>query len=269
MNKKIYAALFTAGALLFWGGNKANAQIQDEQNVTVTMDLEPVLQLNMNTPDQVDFVFDNIPSYAGGEIKYGATILTVSSTVNWSLYAVGYSTAASAGNLIWDNPVDYGLLTNGNATNKISLGALELHQTGANPPTAVWYTGTCATDDYSQAFAPILNNAFTGTAGQNNLYFSATPYTYPGTTHKYIAGGTPTVAGAGEVGGSYLLQATFPSNFYYAIDYRIVPGLPVIFPATTVEDDCATADPNVIVAPKFAQPGFYTMDVKYVLIESD
>ncbi|MCX7728962.1 MAG: hypothetical protein N2203_05785, partial [Bacteroidia bacterium] len=51
------------------------AQLVDEKNVTVTMDLQPVLQLNMTTPDQIAFVFDEIREYYGGILKYGATIL--------------------------------------------------------------------------------------------------------------------------------------------------------------------------------------------------
>jgi hypothetical protein len=37
------------------------------------MDLQPILQLNMTTADQVNFVFDDIASYYGGIIRYGAT----------------------------------------------------------------------------------------------------------------------------------------------------------------------------------------------------
>ncbi len=65
--KKIFLSVF---ALCFFGMSTF-AQLIDEKNVTVTMDLQPVLQLNMTTPDQVDFTFDNIPSYFSGIIKYG------------------------------------------------------------------------------------------------------------------------------------------------------------------------------------------------------
>lgn len=273
MKTKIYAAaVLGLGFLMF--GNNAKAQIQDEQNVTITMDLEPVLQLNMNTPNEVNFTFNSIPEYVGGEIKYGATILTVSSTVTWDLYAVGTSTNGST----WDNSVDYGLSgasASTNATTLIPLNALELHQTGANSNGTI--AGSCTTSDYS---VPFQNTTLTPPAtvalGQNNIYVtnSTNPYVTPVEgTDKYIAGGnsTPAVgASTGIVGGSYLTTTSFPSNYYYVIDYRIVPGLPVVFPLAGT-DNCTTST-ALNVAPAsaatFAQPGVYTMDVKYVLIEA-
>jgi hypothetical protein len=262
MKTKIYAAaILGLGFLMF--GNNAKAQIQDEQNVTITMDLEPVLQLNMNTPSEVNFTFNSIPEYIGGEIKYGATILTVSSTVTWDLYAVGTSTDGTN----WDNAVDYGITNATNATTLIPLTALELHQTGANSNGAV--AGSCATSDYS---VPFQNSTVLppSALGQNNIYTtnSTNPYVTPVSgTDKYIAGGNAAAAPAatGIVGGSYLIQATFPSNYYYVIDYRIVPGLPVVFPMAGT-DNCTAS--TALVSPAFAQPGVYTMDVKYVLIEA-
>ncbi|MBP6512496.1 MAG: hypothetical protein KA347_07495 [Bacteroidia bacterium] len=56
----------------------------------------------------------------------------------------------------------------------------------------------------------------------------------------------------------------------HVIDYRIVPGLPAIFPTAA---DNATP-PNALDiesangAGSYAQPGVYTMNVKYVLIEN-
>jgi len=263
MKIKIYAAAIVGLGLMMFANN-AQAQIQDEQNVTITMDLQPVLQLNMNTPDEVDFTFDNIPSYMGGEIKYGATILTVSSTVDWQLYAAGISQGSvAAGD--WDNPVNYGVI-NATATNHIPLDALELHQFPANP-VVTGLTPGCATQDYSLAFQPILATNTVTVPGQNNIFVPATPYTLPAATDKMIAGGNPNAAGNGVGGGTYLSTnnpyAGASSNFYYVIDYRIVPGLPVIFPAAGV-DDCSAASSLAT----FAEPGYYTMDVKYLLIEA-
>ena len=51
-----------AGAFIALAGT-SYGQLQDEKNVTVTMDLQPILQLEMSTPDQVDFVFDDIADY--------------------------------------------------------------------------------------------------------------------------------------------------------------------------------------------------------------
>ncbi|MBP6304311.1 MAG: hypothetical protein KA501_13110, partial [Bacteroidia bacterium] len=70
-------------ALTFMSALPSFAQLQDEKNVTITMDLQPILQLNMTTADQVNFVFDDIASYYGGIIRYGATTLKVSASVTW------------------------------------------------------------------------------------------------------------------------------------------------------------------------------------------
>jgi hypothetical protein len=266
MRTKIYAAaIIGVGMLMF--GNNANAQIQDEQNVTITMDLQPVLQLNMNTPDEVDFTFDNIGSYMGGEIKYGATTLTVSSTVGWELYAAGIS-QGSVGAAFWDNPVNYGLLPAGNEVNTIPLDALELHQYPANSNVS-GLVGGCGTPDYSLSFQQIVGNAgVAGQQGRNTIFCPATPYALPVATDKMIAGGVPGGVGSGMVGGSYLStsnQVVATSGFFYVIDYRIVPGLPVIFPLAC-SDDCLT--PNALVSPQYAAPGYYTMNVKYLLIQA-
>jgi len=261
MKTKIYAAaVLGLGFMMF--GNYAKAQIQDEQNVTITMDLEPVLQLNMNTPDEINFTFNTIPQYIAGEIHYGGTILTVSSTVNWALYAVGTSSNGTS----WDNAVSYGIsgAGNPNASTTLPLNLLELHQYGVNPNLTTYAVG-CAVgkgQDYSAAFVP-ANTA--PVMGQNNIYVGATAYTAPAATDKYIAGGNPTLAGSGVVGGSYLTQTLVSAGYYYVIDYRIVPGLPVVFPFAAV-DDCSAS--TALVSPQFAQPGVYTMDVKYVLIEA-
>ena len=69
MKKFILSASVVAAML---AGTNAKAQLLDEQNVTVTMDLQPILQLNMNGSQNVDFVFDQISEYVGGITQYGA-----------------------------------------------------------------------------------------------------------------------------------------------------------------------------------------------------
>lgn len=232
-------------------------QLQDEKNVTVTMDLQPILQLEMSTPDQVDFVFDDIADYYGGITKYGATILKVNSTVAWDLYAVGTSNDGT----FWDKQMEYGTSNDPNAVDQLPLELLELHQSEANAAVAN-ATGFAA--DYSAAFAPAPY-----TPGQNNIYASATPYVLPGLGEKYIqghAGNTDFAAG-----GSYLTQNSATNSiYYYVLDYRIVPGLPAIFP--TAADNAVAPTPLDLVsanaAGAYAQPGVYTMNVKYVLIEN-
>ena len=121
MKKLIRKASLVAGMLAIAGSSFG--QLQDEKNVTITMDLQPILQLEMSTPDQVDFVFDKMADYYGGITKYGATILKVSSTVNWDLYAVGTSNDGT----FWDNQMIYGAGTDPLATPSLPLELLELH----------------------------------------------------------------------------------------------------------------------------------------------
>jgi hypothetical protein len=254
MKKSIYALAF-AGALFCT--TNSFAQLQDEKNVTVTMDLQPILQLNMNTSDQVNFVFDDMSDYYGGITKYGATILTISSTVNWDLYAVGTSTNG----LFWDNPMTYGAGTDPLATRNLPLELLELHQNQANLGAA---GATGAEVDYSSVF----QSTATLVPGQNNVYASTTPYVIPAAGEKYIQGHFAATDYA--AGGSYLTNvgAAITSIYYYTIDYRIIPGLPAIFPAAG--DNAGTALDLVTVngVGSYAQPGVYTMNVKYVLLEN-
>jgi hypothetical protein len=208
----------------------------------------------MNTSDQVNFVFDDISDYYGGITKYGATILTVSSTVNWDLYAVGTSNDGT----FWDNQMTYGPGTDPLATTQLPLELLELHQ---SEPNANATGATGFQPDYSQPLAPSPY-----VPGQNNIYSSATPYALPAAGEKYIQGHAGVVDFA--PGGSYLTTTTTSSIYYYVIDYRIVPGLPVIFP-TAADNVPTNLDLVTVNGPgSYAQPGVYTMNVKYVLLEN-
>lgn len=268
--KKFMKSALLMGAVM--AGTASYAQIQDEENVTVTMELVPILQLNMNTPDQVNFVFDEISEYLGGITQYGATILTASSTVSWDLYASGTSSrhAANAANGYWDNPVVYGVapsLAAGTGTAgayvDLPLQLLELHQfpAGVNE-------GPGAGPDYGTAFqtdpTAVVN-------GQNNIYVDVvSAYALPAATENWIAGHN----GATEFvsGGSYLTQGAPGLNadngaYYFVIDYRIVPGLPAIFPYASSKAaalDLVTTE----ATGAYAHPGVYTMNVKYLMIEN-
>lgn len=242
--------LITTGLLLF--SFLGFGQLQDEQNVTITMDMQPILQLNMQTPDQVDFVFDDIYDYYGGITKYGATILKVSSTVNWDLYAVGYSNDGST----WDQQLQYGAVLGDNgATDNVPLSALEIYQYLPNSSSS-GFSG--AWSDYSTNFRPYQEIV----TGQNSVYYSGSPYTVPGAGNKYVQGHAAN--GAYQSGGSYLTQGSTSSIYYTVMDYRILPGLPAVFPAAGQNDGTSDA----ITAPAYAQPGVYTMNIKYVLLEN-
>lgn len=257
MKKSNKFKLFLAAVALF--GTAANAQLIDEKDVSITLDLQPVLQLDMTTPDQLEFVFDEISEYQAGITQYAATILKVSSTVNWDLYAVGRS-QGNTNTGFWDQQVDYGSGNNPNAIDQIPLSLLEIRQ--SQPNTAV----NDATLDYSSNF----QNASAGVAGfvgSNNIYVDplgeATP---PSTTERYIAGHKGTT-GVNDFmpGGTYLNNTTHRSDYYYTLDYRILPGLPATFPMayTTDREDLETVNgPG-----SYAEPGVYTMYVQYVLME--
>lgn len=249
------------GALLLMGASSVKAQLIDEKDVTVTMDLQPVLQLDMSTPNQIEFVFDDINEYYAGITQYAATILKVSSTVSWDLYAVGRSTGTN-GPEFWDQQIDYGN-NNPNAIPDLPLSLLELRQSQANNGDNA---ALGAFSDYSQQFSP----SATPSAG-NSLYVNAGTNTPPTTNDKYIAGHAGTSGTAGEdfiAGGSYLTQTGTTSDYYYAIDYRILPGLPAIFPMAA-DADGATFEDIVTVngAGSYAEPGVYTMYVQYILLE--
>ncbi len=254
--------LLTMAGIAMLASTTAFAQLKDEKDVTITMDLQPILQLNMSTPNQIDFTFDDIQEYYGGITKYGATILKVSSTVNWDLYAI----ARSNGNVapgMWDQQIKYGTGGSGGATNQLPLSALELRQTTANA-NATAASGTYA--DYSSAFPPVASPA-----GSNSIYVDpANAGTPPTASHKYIAGhaGTTATGADGVAGGSYLTANALTSDYYYSIDYRIVPGLPAIFPMAFSADGTTAQDlVSANSAGSYAQPGVYTMYVQYMILE--
>ena len=129
----------------------SNAQLIDEKDVAVTLDLQPVLQLDMTTANQLEFVFDDVNDYFAGITQYAATILKVSSSVSWDLYAVGRSSGATAAGF-WDQQINYGN-GNTNAINQLPLSLLELRQSQPNSGDANAVTAGTFTD-YSAAFSP-------------------------------------------------------------------------------------------------------------------
>lgn len=232
-------------------------QLIDEKNVTVTMDLQPVLQLHMSTPDQIEFVFDDIKDYYGGIIKYGATILKVSSSVSWDLYAVGISQGNVAVGM-WDQQLKYNGGGSTSAVDAIPLSALEIYQRLPNAHAAT--AGGIA--DYSKNFPiydPLTNTV--AVPGLNSVYYSTNPYDRPGIDEKYIQGHFTDGVTDAAPGGSYLTQSGTTSDYYFVLDYRILPGLPAIFPAAGLNDGTSEAIAG------YAQSGVYTMNVKYVLLE--
>ena len=245
------------------GFQTISAQLIDEQDVTITMELQPVLQLDMKTPNQLEFVFDEIEEYYRGITQYAATELRVSSTVSWDLYAVGRSNGTNCPEC-WDQQLVYGSgITTSGAVADLPLSLVELRQNRANGGASA-ATGSFA--DYSQAYSPAAT-----ASGGNSLYVNGGTNTPPSANDKYIAGhaGTSAVVGAnGMPGGSYMTQTGTASDYYYTMDYRILPGLPAIFPMAFDADGVVAEDLTVAGgATAYAQPGVYTMYVQYVLLE--
>lgn len=278
-------------------------QLVDEKNVTVTMDLQPVLQLSMQGPDQFDFTFDNINSYYAGITKYGANILRVSASVSFDLWAVGLSTQTD---YLWDNVVSYSGGGGNLSMATLPITALELHQFPENP--SVTAGGLCgfggaayiANNSYSTAFAAYdaMNNAMVAGSANNCIFTTpnANPYLPPadvavGSEEKYISGAATDVAGCQTAAGSYLTEAfaagvPATAGYFFIMDYRLLPGLPVTFPAqfptntanggagSSIETANAAAPTFSALStlgdpaePDYVAPGVYTMYIKYILAE--
>ncbi|MBL7892594.1 MAG: hypothetical protein JNL63_08185 [Bacteroidia bacterium] len=219
---------------------------------SLNIEIQPILQLQMNSPSQVDFNFSEIKNFTTGVTKYGATKLNVNSSVNWDLMAIGTSTlneGSSGATPFWDNSVSY---STGGTVN-IPLDVLELSQSPANPAAGQSGLGL----DYSLAFTnpPSGNNNIEVAFGSGTSLTAVAPYVLG----KTIAGNWGT-SGAGNMmsPGSYLTinAAWNRADFSYVINYRLIPGLPVLFPHT-----------QMAAMASYARPGAYTMQVKYLLVE--
>jgi len=253
--KKIVSFLF-AGTLFF---GSANAQILSEQNVTINMDLQPVLQLELEGPQVIDFNFTEIRDYRDGITRYGANILKASASVSFDLWASGFSqglNSCTTPAMCWDVLAAYG---NGgaNSTTNLPMSVLEIHQLPANPSVAASVAnGTfCGSSgaivassdmDYSEDFQNIDGAGI----GNNGAFFNVNgnPYFAPddvaaGEHDKYIAGGKGLANGCQQAGGTWLQgtvntdgantaenQAFTGNGYYFVLDYRLAPGLPAIFP---------------------------------------
>lgn len=253
-----------------------NAQKADQAGVSIALDMKPILQMEMTSPDQINFVFDEKSKYYKGITKEGGTVIKVTSTVKWDLYAVGRSSTKNPnGKTFWDQQESYESTVNSVANIPMSL--LELRQrqpnNGANHSEGM-YT------DYSQGF----KDAFRPNGG-NSLYVSenGTP-TPPNKTGKYIAGHagiSDDIKNGFMESGSYVSKNGQGDDFLYIIDYRILPGFPAIFPnafnsdATVAENIVSSSNASSVLVggaagngkATYAEAGAYTMNVQYVLLE--
>lgn len=254
----------------------ANAQKSDQQGVTIGMDLQPILQMNIDSPKMINFVFDEKNKYSKGITKDAATTIQVTSTVKWDLYAVGRSQGKSPnGASFWDQEESFGASVNSVADLPMSM--VELRQRQVNNGN-VNTTATYA--DYSQEFSDNFRPS-----AANSLYVSSngTP-TPPNKYGKYIAGHSgiaDDLTNGYMPAGSYVSDNGIGTNFEFVMDYRILPGFPAIFPnafsadASVSENIVASANANSVMVggaagngnKAYAEPGVYTMTVQYVLLE--
>ena len=110
MKMKFISRVLTVAAITsVFAVNTSKAQLSDQEYVAVTMDLQGILELNMTTEPQVDFVFNTIQKYQVGITKYNATRLEVESTVPWDLYA-------QPSTQYFTQQIAYGAGTNGQGT---------------------------------------------------------------------------------------------------------------------------------------------------------
>ena len=232
-----------------------------QHNVSATVNLLPVLQLEVTNNNAIEFVFDGITDYQGGVVLYNATTLKISSTVNWDLYAVGRSSGTNGPNH-WDQLADYSDGTP-NEISDLPLSLLELKQSQPNSGAGA-AAGLYA--DYSQPFSP----ANIPSAG-NSIYVDGGTLIPPAADGKYIAGHSGTSGIPGDdhmIGGSYLVQKGITSDFIYSIDYRILPGIPAIFPMAATPSGNAFLDLETVHGNgSYAAPGVYSMSVQYILLE--
>ncbi len=267
---------FMLAVSLFTFANIGKAQKLQQESVSISLDLKPILQLEMISPDQINFIFDKENQYRNGIVKNAATIIKVTSTVTWDLYAIGRAKGTNPnGKTFWNQEESYESSLNSVADIPLSMLEIKQHtpNNGTNHKQAVY-------SDYSQGFtAPYKSN------GGNSLYVSkdGTP-SPPNERGKYIAGHSG-ISGDHKNGfmnpGSYISTKRKENNFMYVMDYRILPGFPAIFPnaynadATVAENIISSAHSSSLLAggskesadKAYAEPGLYTMDVLYVLLE--
>lgn len=222
-----------------------------QTNFSLEIEILPVLQLKTTTLDKIDFNFIEISNYINGLTQNNKTILEVSSNVNWDLLAIGTSVRHQNNNtdFFWDANSAY----TSTGSPDIPLSALEILQYPENPCTGV------GTLDYSSGFVnpptQVLNNNISVASGV--LTFVSLAATGTDNT-RCIAGnygtqGSP--ANAVAPGSYYINGPLTKADYRYSLTYRLTPGLPAQFQNGT---PAMTQD---------AKSGFYSMQVRYIIIE--
>src|SRR5436190_21252823 len=159
MKTQLQKVVLAVALILLISAGRTNAQLSAQEYVAVTMDLQGILELNMTTDPQVDFVFNTIQKYQVGITKYNATRLEVDATVPWDLYA-------QPSTQYWTQQIAYGAGTNGQG--QLPSEILEMESIQANTVAA-----------------PLTFNSFIGlssNAGANTASLTPTVNT------QYLAG---------------------------------------------------------------------------------
>ena len=214
--------------------NTSKAQLSAQEYVAVTMDLQGILELNMTTEPQVDFVFNTIQKYQVGITKYNATRLEVESTVPWDLYA-------QPSTQYFTQQIAYGAGTNGQGT--LPSEILEMQAIQAN-----------------SVAAPLTFNSFIGLSSDGG---ANTASLTPTVNTQFLAGEF-----AQGVTSSYApaTSTASPLTNKFLIHYRIKPGVPANFPDLTAQYPFVALSTFNVFTP-YAQPGFYDLEVVYTLTE--
>ena len=234
--KKILSTklILTAAIIGMLSVSNVNAQLSDQEYVAVTMDLQGILELNMTTEPQVDFVFNTIQKYQVGITKYNATRLEVESTVPWDLYA-------QPSTQFWTQQIAYGAGTNGQGT--LPSEILEMQSIQSNSVAAA--------------------NTFNSFIGLSSSLGTNTASLVPTVNTQFMAGEFAT-----GVANSYApaTSSFSPLTNKFLVHYRIKPGVPANFPdlAAQYPVEHATAFP---VGTPYAQAGYYDLEVVFTLTE--
>lgn len=248
----------------------------DQNSVMMVLDMQPILSVEFDAPPQINFVFDEKSKYIKGITHNAATEIKVTSTVSWDMYAVGRSSGNNPnGPTFWDQEKSFGSTVNSVANLPLSL--LEIKQSNKNKGV---YHDKATYQDYSNNFSDIFRPS-----ASNSLYVSSNGTPSPPTHNgKYLAGhsGDASFSDHGFVpAGSYYSKYSNSDDYHFVIDYRILPGFPAIFKNAFNEDasiaqNLVTTKNNSAVyaggvktnpAQSFAEPGYYTMTVQYVILE--
>lgn len=125
-------------------------------------------------------------------------------------------------------------------------------------------TATCI--DYS---TPVTTS--TVYYGVKKINLNNGTLTSPTFADKFVTGLSGTSASGDDTmpNGSYLTAGGYTSNYFYGIDFRLLPGLPAIF-HNAYNADAVNAEDLVTVngTNSYAEPGVYSLYVQYVLVKN-